>query len=68
MLVREMIKILTQLDQEEIIWVDWMTKEDAQYKLGSLLTDEQWSDIAKNYTVANDDLDFFLEQLKEGQQ
>jgi hypothetical protein len=39
-----------------------MTKEDAQLKIGSALTDEQWSNIARNYTVATDDLDFFLEQ------
>jgi hypothetical protein len=62
MLVRELIQILTQLDREERIWAEWMTKEDAQLRIGSLLTDGEWEDIARNYTVATDDLDFFLEQ------
>jgi len=60
--VDEVIRILSQLDKGEMIWVEWMTKEDAQLKIGSALTDEQWSNIARNYTVATDDLDFFLEQ------
>ena len=60
--VDEIIRILSQLDKGEMIWVEWMTKEDAQLRIGSVLTDEQWSNIARNYTVATDDLDFFLEQ------